>query len=142
MSHVPSNLPTSSDSGHLAASTPKRARISEKKRKRARELEQKLIFLTDQYTETELVQLLQRAVADAHRLGQCSRHSDRDLVMQTLEHWGAAEIGDCEEETNLSRWVLDQILIEFEDKKLIGKRPVRDPAGEGGRPRFVYFLIH
>lgn len=90
----------------------------------------------------ELVKILERAITDTHRLGECSRQSDRDLVLQALTNWEACEIGDLEDETNLSRWVLDQILVEFEEKRLVGKKPVRDPAGEGGRPRYVYFLLH
>lgn len=138
--------PVPSAHGHPTTTSPKRARVSEKKRKRARELEQELLFLQARfrfYSEPDLVELLQRAINDAHRLGESTRQSDRDSVLQVLERYEAAEIDDLEDETNLSRWVVDQILSEFEDKKLIGKRPVRDPAGSvGGRPRWVYFLLH
>lgn len=139
------NLPTPSDPGHPPAIKPKRARISEKKRQRARELEQELLFLQARYRfidELELCELLQEAIVKAHRFGAASRQSDRDSVLQVLERYEAAEIADFEDETDLSRWVLDEILKEFEEKKLVGTRPVRDPAGSGGRPRFVYFLLH
>ena len=123
-----------------------RARISEKKRKKARELEQELLFLQARARfeeEPELIELLQTAITAAHRLGECSRQSDRDLVLSVLERYDAAEIEDFKDETGLSRWVLDEILGEFEQRGLISKQPVPDPVDAvGGRPRHVYTLTH
>jgi DprA/Smf-like nucleotide binding protein involved in DNA uptake len=143
---LPSSVPQNpADPGHPPAIRRKRARVSEKKRKRARELEQELLFLQAGCRfsgEAELVELLQRAINEAHRIGEATRQSDRDNVLKALENWEAIETDDLIDETGLSRWVLDQILHEFELKKLIKQLPVRDPAGEGGRPRAVWSLIH
>jgi len=124
----------------------KRARISEKKRERARDLEQELLFLQARYRfieEPELCDLLQEAIVKAHRFGQATRKSDRDSVLLEMERWTACETEELQESTLLSRWVLDEILKELEKLKLVEKKAVRDPVeGTGGRPRWVWSLVH
>jgi hypothetical protein len=140
------NSQVSPDPGPLPANKPKRARISEKKRQRARDLEQELLFLQAQYRfieEPDLCELLQEAIVKSHRLGQATRQSDRDSVLKELETFEACETEELLEATGLSRWVLDEILGEFETKGLVEKNPSRDPVdGVGGRPRWVWSLIH
>jgi len=133
-------------SGQIPPNKPKRERVSEKKRERARDLEQELLFLQAHYRfaeEEDLCDLLQEAIVKAHRLGQATRQSDRDSVLHELELWEACETEEIMEATGLSRWVVDQILNEYEAKGLVTKAPSRDPVdGVGGRPRDVWSLIH
>lgn len=139
------NPQTPANRSHLPANKTKRARISEKKRQIARDLEQELLFLQARYRyieEADLCELLQDAIDKAHRLGKATRQSDRDSVLHELELFEACEIDEIQEATDLSRWVLDQILEEFVTAKLIEKRQVFDPASSGGRPRDVFSLTH
>jgi len=119
-----------------------RARLSDRKRKHAAELEQRLIFLQAEFTEPELAAILTVAINSTHRLAQSSRKADRDLLLAVLERWEAMEIDEIEEETGLSRWVAETNLKEMEKKGLIFIRPKPDPKKSGGRPRLVYGLIH
>ncbi len=119
-----------------------RARLSDRKRRRAAELEQRLLFLKQEFTEIEFNEILNVAVTAAHRLAQSSRKSDRDLFVAALEKWTVLEIEELTEETGLSRWVAENIGKALEKDGLVLIRPKADPNKSGGRPRLEYSLTH
>jgi hypothetical protein len=120
----------------------KRARVPDKKRKRAHDLEQRLRFLQDEFAESELYEILQAAITAAHRLAQSTRNADRDLVLFAIERQICHTMEEICEETGLSRWVVQDILNQFIGLQLVEVRKQFDPKDDGGQPLLLYMLRH
>jgi hypothetical protein len=131
---------SSASHGHRV---PTRESISSKRRKRALDLEQSLRFLQDQYNEPSFFEVLQDAIAAIHAQAERSRSSDRDRVLGVIEQWESLTRDEITEETDLSAWVVRNILKELIELNLIGSRTQsRTVRIDGGRPLRLYFLTH
>jgi hypothetical protein len=129
--------------GHTSALKEKRPRVSAKLRKRAKALEQELLFLQDKYAEVpELNEILQAAINAARGLADSSRQKDRDAVMLALEGFAALSLDEICDDTGLSRWVVGVILDEFITLVLVEVNPQYDPAPSQGSSPLLYSLIH
>ncbi len=141
---APSSLPPSStipDSRAPLRPKKPRARISERKRKKARELAQKLLIIRESVAkEPELRAILDHAAEAATRLGESTRQADRKLVYQVLTNFESVETQEIIDDTGLSRWVVDLILQQFEGRGFVKKISLPDPAEAGGRPRDLWTL--
>lgn len=141
---VPSSVtaPSAPPPGHRPDLRTKaaRARVSERKRRKAKELAHKLVILRDGTPEPELAKILARAAEEATLLSESTRKGDRDAVYKVLSTYSGAEVEDIMDETRLSRWVVDEILKEFETNKIAKKTELPDPADAGGRPRHLWTL--
>lgn len=122
----------------------KRARISNRKRLFAKELEHQLGLLRDLYGDhygiSELAEILDKAIRSTNRLSECTRDVDRDKVLQLLHTWDAIETDELEEEAELSRWCLDEIIKDLDKRGLIRITPQPTATPEGGRPKHIYKL--
>lgn len=136
-------VPSSSLEAAAAAPPPlgvvsKRARISERKRIFARELQQNLELLRGLYKDhhrvPELGDILDKAILSTHRLSESTRESDLRLVLEVLHKWDVVEVGELLEETGLSRWNLDEILKDESVKPLVKINKDIRATPEGGRP--------
>lgn len=122
----------------------KRARVSNRKRVHARELEQQLTLLRDLYSShyrvPELGEILDKAITSTHRLGESTRKEDRERVLLILHTWDVIEIDELEEESELSRWCLDQILAELKTNRIVDFTIGKPATPAGGRPQHLYSL--
>jgi hypothetical protein len=121
---------------------PPRERISQKTRRRARELEQRLRFLQDEFNESEFSTLLDEAVKSAHQIAESSRKKDRDQVLFAIEQTQAHTIEEIMEDSRLSYWVVYSILQEFINLRIVELKLQRDPAKVNLKPVYLYFLTH
>jgi len=116
-----------------------RARVSHKKRRRAQELEQKLIHLEDYYPE--FTRQLRPARDAVHAERARTRQSDRDRVIFALEQ-GCNVMDDICDESGLSGWDAKQILTELIDCQLVQTKSEYRPTGSSDKPRILYVLTH
>jgi hypothetical protein len=142
---VPSSQPPpSSSASSQAADLPRkkpRARVSDRKRKKAKELAATLLLIRESVAkEPELADIVGRAAEAATRLGDSTRQVDRKLVYDVLKSFESVETGEIIEDTGLSRWVVDVILKQFELRGFVKKISLTDPAEAGGRPRDLWTL--
>jgi hypothetical protein len=130
--------------GHTPAPKEKRPRVSKKKSARARSLQQALLLLLDKHmNEPDLAQILQTAINAARSIAESTRQRDRDAVLLTLEKWEALTNEELCDDTGLSRWVVDTILNELIEQKLVEKRPQHNPAfSQGASLILIYSLTH
>lgn len=142
MHQVPSSSPCSSapHTPDLRRKKP-RARISERKRRKAKELAQKLLIIRESVAkEPELAAIVGKAAEQATRLGESTRQADRKLVYELFKTFESLETQEIIDDTGLSRWIVDQILQQFEGRGFIKRISLEDPAEAGGRPRDVWTL--
>jgi predicted transcriptional regulator len=139
---VPSSSSVSPVPPVTAAPRPKkpRARISKRKRDKARDVATKLFILRDLLKEPELKAIVDRAAADALRLSEATRQADRKLVFEVLKSFESCETDEIIEDTGLSRWSVDLILQQFEARGFVKRISLEDPAKSGGRPRDLWTL--
>jgi hypothetical protein len=123
-------------------SKPKRARVSLKKRKRAQDLEQRLRFLQDEFSEPELREILETAITATHRLATSTRSTDRDQVLFAIERQACHTKEEIMEETGISEWGVRVILKELETLELVDVRPQHDPCSDGSAPVLLYMMRH
>ncbi len=113
----------------------KRARVSDKKRQRAKDLLQELLNLEAKYGE--FAPHLESAIKALRRESERTRKSDRDLVLFAIEH-GAHVIEDICDDTGLSRWDAQQVLDWMVSVNLVVKAPEYRPPGSSNKPRILY----
>lgn len=122
----------------------KRARVSERKRQHAKELQQQLELLRDLYGDhhgvAELSEILEHAISSTRRLGESTRQADYDAVLTILHQWDVIELEELKDETQLSRWVLDKITEDLRAKGIIKVNQDIPATPEGGRPGHLYRL--
>lgn len=121
-----------------------RARLSDSKRKRASELEQRLRFLKEEFAEAEFADILTVAIDSAHRLAQSSRKSDRDLILHKLQTGEGTPLTleEIMDDLELSRWVAESNLKDLKQRGIVQIQSQDDPKKSGGRPRLIYSLTH
>ena len=84
----------------------------------------------------QLDELVKRVLVHAHR----TRESDCDRVIAALREWGALNIRELIEETELSHWDARQVLADLiEQGKVLETRPQIPKVPPAGRP-YVYTL--
>jgi len=116
-----------------------RARISKRKRAKGLELLQKLNFLIDSYPE--FAGELQIILISIRRQTERTFHSDRERVLLSIEQ-GAWTVTDIMDDTRLSRWDVEQILINLQELKLIYRDSRRIKGNGNEYTEHLYKLTH
>jgi DNA primase large subunit len=118
----------------------RRAREKNKKElQTAADLEQRLIWLRDEFGSPALREILQAAIDAAHRVATSSRKRDRDDVFDALDVRGCRTVEEVCEETRLTAKTVRRILEEFVSTGMVYERDSDDPESDGGRPEKEYW---
>ena len=124
----------------LIEPAPRRGRAKNKKALvAAAELEQRLTALRAEFDSPALRELLDAAIAGAHRVATGSRKGDRDAVFYAIDIRGCRTMAEIREDTGLTRKTIKPILDEFVNSDYVEMRESKDVESTSGRPEIEYW---